>query len=81
MLEGLKSMALKSPDSDKKEMLLDVVKFGIEVSKDYQMHLNSLEYMQYEEDRLKMRINQLERELKETKIKLEKREKQINKMI
>ena len=46
MLDGLNQMIKKAPDNDKKEMLLDVIKFGQKLSKDFKSFSGSNEYLQ-----------------------------------
>lgn len=81
MLEGLKDLAFKSPKSDKREMLLDVIKYGEEISTILQSHLNTIQYHEMKETALEFEIDRLKLELKKSNIDLEKREKQIKELI
>lgn len=46
MLDGMDLMIKKAPDSDKKEMLLDIIKYGKNLSKSFERFAGSNEYLQ-----------------------------------
>lgn len=81
MLEGLKSMALDSPKSQKREMLLDIVNWGLKLNEIFKTELNTIELQEYQKDSMQFEIDRLRLENKKLKIDLEKREKQIKEMV
>ncbi len=46
MLEGMDMMIRKAPDNDKKEMLLDIIKYGKNLTKSFEKFAGSNEYLQ-----------------------------------
>ena len=52
MLEGIRPMINSAPDSDKKEMLLDVVEFATRVAEQSKLAQNTIQYLLTDNSRL-----------------------------
>ena len=81
MLEGFELIILNAPDSDKKEMLKDIIKHGKKLSKSYQSHINSNQIYQWKETCYDGLLDIEKRKNKEKDIKIEKLENQIKEML
>jgi hypothetical protein len=71
LLDGIYFMIKKSPDSDKKEMLLDIINLGKDITKRFTLFAGSNEYLQalnFKEEGLRLIA---ERRVKELEIELE----------
>ena len=77
MLNGLEIMLFKTPTSEKKEMLQDVIKLGKSITKNYRSHLNSNEYLEVQITSLEIALKQAEHEAEYNRIMLERFKKSI----
>ena len=74
-------MIEKAPDNDKKAMLLDIVKYGLDLTENFKKTSNSISWYQWNETCLEFKIDQLKLRNKEKDILLEKKEKQIKELL
>ena len=74
-------MIEKAPDNDKKAMLLDIVKYGLDLTENFKNTSNSISWYQWNETCLEFKIDQLKLRLKEKDILLEKKDKQIKELL
>ena len=81
MMEGLNDMIKKAPESSKKEMLKDVIKYGKELATDYKNSSGSNEYWQTVNLGCQGLLDIEERKNKELNVKINKLENQIKQMI
>lgn len=72
MLGGINQMIMKSPDNDKKEMVLDVIKFGRELTTKFQRFAGSNEYLQAVNLAREGELNIAERRIKELELELKR---------
>ena len=77
MLESLSLILINSKDSSKKDMLLDVIKFGSKISKNYRSHLNGNEHLQVQNFGLEVLLKEEIHSRKHAEIMLEKFKKGI----
>ena len=57
MLEGIKPMINSAPNSDKKEMLLDVVEFATRVAEQSKLAQNTIQYLLTDNTQLEARLS------------------------
>jgi hypothetical protein len=81
MLEGIKEMILKAPKSDKKEMLIDTIRYGLKVTSSFKKHLNTNDYLQALNFKYEGMYEIEKRRVKELEIKNNKLEKKIKEML
>ena len=88
MINGIEGMILKAPDSDKKEMLLDVLHFSKEVAEGLKTQCNSFQFINTDNLQLEIKLgmektNVLEEKIHNTKLRIEnkKLKSQIKEML
>jgi hypothetical protein len=81
MLEGIEMLMLKTPKSEKKEMLYDIIKHGKKLTKSHQTHLNSIQWLQLENTKLDGMLESQKTYNKKLEIDKKKLEKQIKEML
>ena len=81
MCEGIEPMILSAPANDKREMILDVVKFAKIVSQALKVQTNSFSYIQTDNLQLEIKYGIENNENKALKLKIEKLEKQIKELL
>lgn len=81
MSKGLEKMVKEAPDSEKKEMLLDILKLSKEVANSHKVSQSTIEYLLYQVTAVESLLDMEKLRVKELEIKLEKREEQIKEML